>query len=703
MFGRGSVRRRLAVDSIARTARGVALVLVAAVALAAHAPNRAPDEGALDNDVFLPTSRQADELLARGDAALAPAGDTAPGRIDRTRARLTAFEAWRSALTATSSGDAVSPAGAWRARGTVGVELAVLGRLAALAPEDRAAWTARFAELAAGELAAAGRDPARLADVERRNPVTPVAVVAALRACDIELERGDPTAARTWCERAARHAELLAPHAATATHSAAIAARAKVLDQLTSPPREAPASWTNATSLRYSGRVALVDESQRIPRRLRSELPGPPRGLSPGLAVLRDDRLAVQTPDRLIVLPARGRRIDSVFEPSALLGDDVYVPPPSSRFGEDRDWPLLPVTAGDSIVVVHGRARMGGNDANALMCIRPPSPSPDPADTSGPPKTAALPLPSLDWAVVGNLRVRDDGTTVADPLLADLETAELQPGPLVVGARVFVQAREYESDIRAWLLCFDRSTGECLWTRRLAQGSGLYPREFREAAASLRSATPAQPLVDAGDGRVFAGTNLGAGVLVDAVDGRIVWSYENRRRTSGTPGWNTNWRPSVAADEHGAVLLWAPVDSDHQYGLRAAPAGGADDGPSLFAPREVDEAVAFVGGDTREAVVLSRAGARRTISAWRIDDGARFDAPYLGREEAFGGAGAVSDQRVIAATDRGVYLVDRAREMFLLDYEPFPGGMSPLGGSVVAHGSNVLVVGERTVWTFFAE
>jgi hypothetical protein len=189
-----------------------------------------------------------------------------------------------------------------------------------------------------------------------------------------------------------------------------------------------------------------------------------------------------------------------------------------------------------------------------------------------------------------------------------------------------------------------------------------------------------------------------------------VWSLLSRRREPRATGW-TGWTPEVP-ETAGATLLWAPADSDRLYWLtaRAGPASpGSPTSPGspsrsafLHPPRAIGEAVGLLGGDAEEALVLSRAGVRRTLCAWNATSGGRRDALYLAPDEAFAGRGAVAPERVVFASDRGVYLFDRTRELSLLDYEPLPGPATG-GGDVHARGERVYVVGRQPRWVHAGE
>jgi len=641
-------------------------------------------EGSLNNDVFLPTSPQAAELLERGDTSI--------GEAATVQERLIAFEAWRSVLTASQAGDSIEVS----ERETLGVEVAVERRLFALSREHRIEWTERFDELAREELKAAGQSARSLTGVARRNPGTTAAVHASLRLADLELERGAALECVGWCRRALRHLELATPSLESdegATLRRAIDARQQIAQHLLAPGAVAegaertPEPWQHATRLEYLSRIDF-ETSVSIPNPLSVVDPGPPTGLRPGLAVLGDGRIAIQSAARVTIVKPTGSSIESSFEPTLLLPNSLWVIPPRSRRGDNGAWPLIPAVGGDQLIIVHGRPTRPGRN-NALISLRPPAPR----SSLGVPAVA---LPELSWAIVGATRVDSNQRLHPEPKLEELGDAAFEAGPVVVGTRVFATLRQTEGEVRAWLACFELATGECLWTRLLAQGTAFQPGI--ESFGARRPAIPALPLIAAGT-RLFIGTNLGAGLALDALDGRLLWGFKNRRRAVGDEVWSGNWAPSIAASS-GAIgtVLWAPLDSNHEYRLSLEPEAGPLVGP----PRPIGEALALIGGDEDHSIVLSLAGSRRVVSSRRNTDGARFDSPYLGREENFRGAGAISKDRVVFSSDRGLYLLDRTRELYLLDYVPFPSTPLPLGGEVMARGSNVFVLSEASLWTFSA-
>jgi hypothetical protein len=184
--------------------RVLSLLLLAATFDGAQedAPSGLGLETPLRNDLVLPIHARAQAEMERGDRAWSRAE------------RGAAFDAWRAALETSAAGDSVTPASGDPGqphpfptvdgsdhRRSEGVAYAVLRRLAAVSPEDRAAWRARFAPLSESAIEEAGADRRRLARLERDLPLTEGALRAALRLFDLDFEAGRPLSAAAWCGR----------------------------------------------------------------------------------------------------------------------------------------------------------------------------------------------------------------------------------------------------------------------------------------------------------------------------------------------------------------------------------------------------------------------------------------------------------------------------------------------------------------------
>jgi len=199
---------------------------------------------------------------------------------------------------------------------------------------------------------------------------------------------------------------------------------------------------------------------------------------------------------------------------------------------------------------------------------------------------------------------------------------------------------------------------------------------------------------------VFVGTNLGLGFLWDAVDGRLAWSIENRRRDPSSPGWAGSRRPPSNPGAEAPSIVWAPFDSDRLYTLRGAP-DVMDRGLFAELPLPIENAADVVGSSGDSFLVLARDGARQAVRCW-YPDGTRSTSLFLGYGERFTGPALASDERVLVASDRSLYVFDRTRDLMLLDATPLPTTGNRRGGGVYARGEWVYVVGADTVWVLQA-
>lgn len=680
--------------------------MLAALALLVLSPAQFParsgladlGEGPLDNDVFLPRTAAIEEALARGDERLAAL------RADRNataqgleRAWTEVFEAWFSAMEAALPGDAVVPrpwnsaqpldspwpdpdgtagggAGDRPARRRESFEDALLRRVAALEPQQRATWSTRFATLAEEARATAGSRPAALARTVARFPATPAAARAALSLAEFELEAGRDSAARTWIERAERLAEL-----AGAPELGEAIARRRALPSLAArPPRTdgATEAWDAATGLRLVGEVALEDLSGRT----RVFVPRPGEHAQSGLAWLPDGNVLVQTALAAVLIDARDAQALLRIEPDALLAPTrrsvTLLDPPRSAPG----WPMQPAVAADGrcVLVLRG-------EPSTVVCLRLVRGA----------ASAGLPQARLEWARVGSERFDGEGNVLVDD--ADPWPAgEVQPGPLVVDDRVLISVQDADESGSgrrgAWLLALDLADGAVVYSRLVARGMPFDPMPLRFGAGEPPPGA-AQPLARSG-ARVLLTTHLGASAAFDAADGRLAWSLATRRRPAGSDGWSG--ARTVVFD--GGALL-APADCDRLYAVRTGP-DLSGTGLFLAPPQPIGEALALEGGDASSALVLARSGRERALTLWQLDSGARAQAPWLAPGETFTGSAAVSPRRVVLATQRAVYLHDRERELYLLGQAPYPRDFTGAGGPVFARGDRLFVVGPHLAWVF---
>ena len=176
------------------------------------------------------------------------------------------------------------------------------------------------------------------------------------------------------------------------------------------------------------------------------------------------------------------------------------------------------------------------------------------------------------------------------------------------------------------------------------------------------------------------------------------------------PGWG-GLRPivysPVPADaplaHKGTTLLWAPADSDYLYYLKAGPLDAATFltlGPAAASPTAIGESTDLVQADEGSLLTYSRAGASKTLSEIDRATGRRVDSIYLRRDESFVGVPLSTATRVLAASNRGLFLFDRKADLQLLDFEVLPTRKDDpfAGGAVAKFGDRIAVLGPGTLW-----
>jgi hypothetical protein len=624
----------------------VAVLVIAAALGAQDDSSRRPwpqGEGALGNDVFLPASERATASLAQGDLAITASPPDLSGALD----------AWRSGLAESEPIDCVASP-----RGTESVERAVLRRLRAGGAELEAAWRVRF-ESSAGQAFDAARGNAdALARAARSWPMTRAGTRAALALADRALEEGDAGSAATWLERADAQAD-----ARDADLKAAIARRRSALAAL---GREAaspqPGSWDSAQRLEVEARVTLASTQ-------------PPReGIRPGLAFLRDGRIAVQCADTLHLV---GQDAKAASFPLRALVREFgwsWIEPFVER-GEA--WILRPATDGERIALVAGRAAR--TRGNALLLLEP---------------DRGRKEPSLAWGYSdGGFRSAAGGPRTLEETLGP-GLWEFEPGPVFAGGAVFAQLRQWtaegdqppsldESAVRAWCFAFDAETGLPRWKTLLAVG----PSAKVELWGTRGIARPADPLVEL-EGRLFAGTAIGAGVCLGR-DGDPIWSLRNRRAPEGAARWRCGAALRVAGASAAVrgSLLWTPSDSDRMYLL-----------PDLRAPAEIDGHVEAIGMHGDRVLLLSGTGDRGALATLDLASGAASRSIELPRGDRLAGGILVGGTRAIVASDLRVDLIDLTRDLYLLDSIPLEGADADPAAGIAARSDRAYVTSERALW-----
>jgi len=656
-----------------------ARLLVGACLLHAGVARAAQVEGPLDNDAYLPVNAAAEAELARGDQALALARRSADDPQASAAAWTAACEAWRSALLRGRVGESVSPrpvsnpgeVSPWPEpergvqRSTQGLEESVLWRLSQLPAAGRTAWKGRFEALAQEALASAVL-PESLLPIERGLPATTSAVRAALLLAEYAGERGESAAARRWLARGRRHLALLEP-----PDAALLAALERREQRFPREPEPAAEIWQRAEALEFVALRALEAPRGQTPR-VRALGSGPQAGMQ----ALDERRELLQTPGALWWLEAQTAQLRGPFENNSWLAAAGLQVDPAIAPGDGPGWRLDPAVQASSAVVVAGRSV--GGESNVLACVDCPGEA-----------TA----PRLRWALAA------DAASLASGDGADEgEDFEFQPGPLWRDGLVIVlrsRSRAAVGEREIELLALEAQGGQLRWRAFLGKG-GERTRDMGRFARRGTASLPAEPLL-AAEGGIFASAQLGFGALVDPLDGRLRYSLRNRRRAEEERGW-PGWGASPG--DSGRLIAWAPADSDHLYLLDGAE---APQGPSplLAEPQAIGEAEALVAADRGTALLLSRTGARRSLASWERTSGERQDALRLGPEEVFAGRAVASSARVLACSDRALYLFDRERELRLLAVASLQGGV-PRGGNVWARGPWVFVLSNRTIEIFRA-
>ena len=682
-------------------ARALRPAILAAALLVLGAPTRAQErlaederhsreapsaEGALDNDVFVAVAEApVVAALAQGDQALARAR-SASLPAERERQLDLAFDGWHAALSGAPAGARVwLDAPAREARCAEGLHASVLRRIVGLTGEERARHAARFAPAARTALEEARRQrdfpvrETRLFELLRAFPGTRAAALAALELVDRALEAGQTERARALAARAELEGEL----AADAELAAALARR-----RVPAPAAPAREAWRSARGMTAAGAFAFEAQGRTLG-------PGLERRMRPGAAFLGPGRFVVQTPQELLcfapgaaatLVPyARVRPLDLLEGVPLDLSADAPREPPG--------WPLLPLADEAGVVLVVGRALPEDSNALVALTLAPPGVNLGLGLEFGQSRAAA----QLTWALVGSRLFVPEGMHEV-PALEALGAFEFQPGPVLAGERVLVQVRTDTTPVEAWLLALERHDGSLAWLRPLARGADLVSTGRMAMVTKRVAAQPLLAFESEGEARVFAGTHLGLGVLVDALDGELLWCFKNRRRPEREPGWNGE-RP-LLADEDARGLLWAPMDSDRLYALRTGRIADAAGTVLLRPPAPLADAQTLIGGGIDEHLVTGSRGKERTVSLRRSGRD-RIDALDLGQDELFRGQGLAGGGRVWVATNRELFLFDRERELYLLDSEPLAAlGSAPLGGDISALGDEVLVIGPGALWRF---
>jgi hypothetical protein len=659
-------------------------------------------EGPLGSDLVLVLDGAAQQAIDAADGILARARIEAADEAERLTRQ--AFEGWVAAIRSADPGAAVvwtecwpegrvpggskaEPSGA-APRASEGLEVALLRRIDALAPAERALWSEQFEAVAEAELERAlraQRPLVALAELERCLPGTRGALRAALCLSDLALARGARIEARTQAERAAAHARRLGdPRGA-----AAATARLGALATPAGPPAEGSAP---RPSLAPGRRLELGPAGTRFGGLGSSRL-----GLLPGAALLAPDRLVVQGAQALALIDPRGPRLLAAFDPGRSVAAACGAPSFPYPSPVDPPWRLRPAALAGrdpGLVAVLGRSRQGspGNQIAGLSL---------PAAANFALEVPELPLRWVWCRGVLNPSPDPEGPPSAS-IPAGLADAELGGAPLVSGERVLVSARRTEGEVEAWLLGLDGLDGRARFARLLAQGS-LRGADARRLSGSSAAALAQAPLWSHA-GRALVDTGLGALALIDLADGRLHYCVRLRRppdeQRGGFAGERCLPLPAADGQERGSWLV-ASADSDRLYRLPDGPLGlpAAPGAAPLEAPVTQRGEQALLWSDGRRALLLGNEGRRRILLELDLESGERRPALEFapGERPSPLGLAVPEQQLLLLASDVALYLFDlREPGATLLSAQPIERALGEVA-DLPAMAAELLLVGRQVL------
>lgn len=719
----------------------------ALAALFAALPQAADEP--LRNSVPLPADRAVEELLLQGDTAFAEhrsGGDDADLRA--------AFDLWQEALGTAPVGagvrlvvdggpeDLFPDPGGTAPRRSEGPAEGVVRRLASLPPAVRARWGERFAPAADAALAGAldqlradasvtARPPgARLAEVERRFPLTEAAARAALLAADLALEEGRPAAAATWLRRATRHLGLTGALERTdaAVFARALGRRRDAVERGLSRARgidHASRRPVAADAAPYRG--LRPETSHRIIGLGRAAVDPLGRGLGSGLAVLGTGAILAQSAYGVLYLPA-GEAAQAIrMRTHEALGVARVPMRATARSG---GWSSLPATDGHAWALVVGRA----NRPQPLLDV------------------AVAPIGNVLGLVVPGPANRPltprwalrDGLMIPDPARAGEEEIdpsrpaplgdgipvegwtfgrgwEFQPGPVMADGAVFAlmrglgdptdEASSHTDEIR--LVAIEADGRAVRWSRSITKERGT-PEELGRGEASLFAATTMPLGFDPASGVLLTGTNVGLICAHDVADGRLLWALRTQRAEAGDPGWPGSATPLIQPGGRrasGSPIAWlTPQGSAYAYAVPAGPQGL--DGTLLpESPRKRGEAEVLAGAFAGAADVpstLALLGREGRFDAVLLDGpGARAGGPtrrtaasYLAPQDRIAGLPAFARGVLLVPGEREISVLDPARGWRLVDAVSVESRGAGRGGSLTVAGDRLLAVGRDTLWIY---
>lgn len=136
--------------------------------------------------------------------------------------------------------------------------------------------------------------------------------------------------------------------------------------------------------------------------------------------------------------------------------------------------------------------------------------------------------------------------------------------PVVADDRVYVAAARSHPEDELVVVCFDGSTGQIVWRRRVAAMLHSIPEQFNLLGHRL---------LTLGDGRLFLETGSGAIASLDTETGRILWvtTYESQNQDETPFQFSDTLRHGLTPCVYSEGLVYvAPDDSDRVMALEAA-------------------------------------------------------------------------------------------------------------------------------------
>lgn len=622
--------------------------------------------GTFANDTWLPRAVELERALAAGDEARSEA--LSPDQLEdvfkgwSTALKNGGIESWVrwDTLTHWESND-VEPS-LWSERRVEGLASAISLRLTQNEQELLLPWNDFNATQADAILADTLTLPverlhAPLAELCSRYPGTHASVRAALLLNELDRELGRPHHARAWQRRAEQEARLL-------RDTSLIAAAVARADE---SPVTATEEWETADEWEHVDFVVLSNDT------------GSPASGVRGMTRWNDTELFIQSAELGWTLGDQDKGVGFALEELARLSRQ-----PLAR-GWKRpgsSWRHRPSAQGELAFSVLGRVR--DVRSNALFAFRPGAP------------------PAPRWSL-GDGGWRDANGAA----LSTLEEAigpgawEFQPCPLAVDDVLIVQARRWDISNKklpshlinparpeAVALALDIKTGELIWKRSLARGSDLLPGEGERFAATRTPAISAPTPVLCGTSLIFA-TGFGACAALDLADGRPERSVLGQRVTEGFPYAS----PPTPIDE--TRVLWAPFGGDSVYEL-ALGSLHPDLASSPFTkpPKLSSDWSAVIGTHGDSPLIALAQGGRYQIEHL----GKASHSIQLSLGETLIGAHLLGSERLLSVSDRGLFIFDLARELYLVGHTPLDPSVQCLPDGLVAAGASAWILTEEGVY-----